>query len=36
MVYDDSGRNKGKLNVVTAQKGKMYVAEEDGAFVMTR
>lgn len=35
MVYDDSGRNKGKLNVVTAQKGKMYVAEEDGAFVMT-
>jgi lipopolysaccharide export system permease protein len=35
MVYDDSGRNKGKLNVVTAQKGKMYVAKEDGAFVMT-
>jgi lipopolysaccharide export system permease protein len=35
MVYDDSQRAKGKLNVVTAQKGKMYVAEEDGAFVMT-
>jgi lipopolysaccharide export system permease protein len=35
MVYDDSQRGKGKLSVVTAQKGKMYVAEEDGAFVMT-
>jgi lipopolysaccharide export system permease protein len=35
MVYDDSQRSKGKLSVVTAQKGKMYVAKEDGAFVMT-
>lgn len=35
MIYDDSQRSKGKLNVVTAQKGKMYVAKEDGAFVMT-
>jgi len=33
MVYDDSQRNRGKLNVVTAQKGEMYV--KDGAFVMT-
>lgn len=35
MVYDDSQRSKGKLNVVTAQRGKMYVSHEDGAFVMT-
>jgi lipopolysaccharide export system permease protein len=35
MVYDDSQRSKGRLNVVTAQSGKMYVADEDGAFVMT-
>lgn len=35
MVYDDSKRNRGKLNVVTAQRGKMYVSDEDGAFVMT-
>ena len=35
MIYDDSQRSKGRLNVVTAQKGKMYVAKEDGAFVMT-
>ena len=35
MVYDDSQRSKGKLNVVTAQRGKMYVDESDGAFVMT-
>ena len=35
MVYDDSQRSKGRLNVVTAQKGKMYVSEDDGAFVMT-
>ncbi len=35
MVYDDSQRNKGKLNVVTAQRGKMYVSPDDGAFVMT-
>ncbi len=35
MVYDDANRNRGKLNVVTAQRGKMYVSEEDGAFVMT-
>ncbi len=33
MVYDDSQRNRGQLNVVTAQKGQMYVS--DGAFVMT-
>ncbi len=33
MVYDDSQRNRGELNVVTAQKGEMYV--ENGAFVMT-
>lgn len=33
MVYDDSQRNRGELNVVTAQKGEMYVS--DGAFVMT-
>ncbi len=35
MVYDDSQRSKGRLNVVTAQKGKMYVSKDDGAFVMT-
>ncbi len=35
LVYDDSQRSKGRLNVVTAQRGKMYVAKEDGAFVMT-
>ena len=35
MVYDDSQRSKGKLSVVTAKKGKMYVSKEDGAFVMT-
>lgn len=35
MVYDDSQRSKGRLNVVTAQKGKMYVSPDDGAFVMT-
>jgi lipopolysaccharide export system permease protein len=35
MVYDDSQRSKGKLSVVTAKKGKMYVSREDGAFVMT-
>jgi lipopolysaccharide export system permease protein len=35
MLYDDTQRNRGKLNVVTAQKGKMYVSDEDGAFVMT-
>lgn len=35
MVYDDSQRSKGKLNVVTAQTGRMYVDETDGAFVMT-
>lgn len=35
MVYDDTQRNRGQMNVVTAQKGKMYVSEEDGAFVMT-
>jgi lipopolysaccharide export system permease protein len=35
MVYDDSQRNRGKLSVVTAQRGKMYVSKEDGAFVMT-
>ncbi len=35
MVYDDSKLNRGKLNVVTAQRGKMYVSDEDGAFVMT-
>lgn len=33
MVYDDSQRNRGELNVVTAQKGEMYV--DHGAFVMT-
>ncbi|MEP6793712.1 MAG: LptF/LptG family permease [Saprospiraceae bacterium] len=33
MVYDDSQRNRGELNVVTAQKGEMYVS--NGAFVMT-
>lgn len=35
MVYDDTQRSRGQLSVVTAQKGKMYIAEEDGAFVMT-
>ena len=35
MVYDDTQRNKGKINVVVAKRGKMYVAKEDGAFVMT-
>src|SRR5688572_19290087 len=35
MVYDDTQRNRGQLSVVTAQKGKMYVSDEDGAFVMT-
>lgn len=35
MVYDDTQRNRGQMNVVTAQKGRMYVSEEDGAFVMT-
>jgi lipopolysaccharide export system permease protein len=35
MVYDDTQRNRGQMNVVTAQRGRMYVAEEDGAFVMT-
>ncbi|HJW27939.1 MAG TPA: LptF/LptG family permease, partial [Saprospiraceae bacterium] len=35
MVYDDSPRSRGKLSVVTAKKGKMYVSKEDGAFVMT-
>jgi lipopolysaccharide export system permease protein len=35
MVYDDSQRSGGKLSVVTAKKGKMYVSKEDGAFVMT-
>ncbi|HZV68379.1 MAG TPA: LptF/LptG family permease [Saprospiraceae bacterium] len=33
MVYDDSQRNRGELNVVTAQRGEMYVS--NGAFVMT-
>lgn len=35
MVYDDTQRNRGQMSVVTAQKGKMYVSHEDGAFVMT-
>ena len=35
MVYDDTQRNRGQMSVVTAQKGRMYVSEEDGAFVMT-
>lgn len=35
MVYDDTQRNRGQLNVVTARHGRMYVAEETGAFVMT-
>lgn len=35
MVYDESQRSKGRLNVVTAQKGRMYVDKTDGAFVMT-
>jgi lipopolysaccharide export system permease protein len=35
MVYDDTQRNRGQMSVVTAQKGRMYVSDEDGAFVMT-
>lgn len=35
MVYDDTQRNRGQLSVVTAQKGRMYVSDDDGAFVMT-
>lgn len=35
MVYDDTQRSRGKLSVVTARKGKMYVDPADGAFVMT-
>ncbi|MEO5905114.1 MAG: LptF/LptG family permease, partial [Saprospiraceae bacterium] len=35
MVYDDTQRNRGQLNLVTARKGKMYVSKETGAFVMT-
>jgi len=35
MVYDDSQRNKGELQLVTAKRGRMYVSPEDGAFVMT-
>ncbi len=35
MVYDDTQRSRGKLSVVTAKKGKMYVDPKDGAFVMT-
>lgn len=35
MVYDDTQRNRGGMSVVTAQKGKMYISEDDGAFVMT-
>ena len=35
MVYDDTQRNRGGMSVVTAQKGKMYVSDDDGAFVMT-
>ncbi len=35
MVYDDSQRSRGRLSVVTAKKGKMYVSKKDGAFVMT-
>lgn len=35
MVYDDTQRNRGQMNVVTAQRGRMYVDEQDGAFVMT-
>ena len=35
MVYDDSQRSRGKLSVVTAEKGRMYVDKKDGAFVMT-
>jgi lipopolysaccharide export system permease protein len=35
MVYDDSQRSRGKLSVVTADKGRMYVDKKDGAFVMT-
>ncbi|MDQ3016357.1 MAG: LptF/LptG family permease [Bacteroidota bacterium] len=35
MVYDDSQRNRGEMNVVTAQRGRMYVSGDDGAFVMT-
>lgn len=35
MVYDDTQRNRGQMSVVTAKKGRMYVSDEDGAFVMT-
>src|SRR5687767_3917199 len=35
MVYDDTQRNRGQMSVVTAQKGRMYVSDEDGSFVMT-
>lgn len=35
MVYDDTQRNKGELNLVTARRGRMYVSPDDGAFVMT-
>lgn len=35
MVYDDSQRNRGLMSVVTAKRGKMYIADSDGAFVMT-
>ncbi len=35
MVYDDAQRNRGQMNVVTAQRGRMYVSPDDGAFVMT-
>jgi lipopolysaccharide export system permease protein len=35
MVYDDTQRNRGKLSVVTAKKGRMYVSPDDGAFVLT-
>ena len=35
MVYDDTQRSRGKLSVVTAKTGEMYVSPDDGAFVMT-
>jgi lipopolysaccharide export system permease protein len=35
MIYDDTQRSRGKLSVVTAKKGKMYVSPDDGTFVMT-
>src|SRR5688572_10043816 len=35
MVYDDTQHNRGQMSVVTAQKGRMYVSDEDGSFVMT-